>query len=137
MNFNIDSDAMSHICLRKEWAHWKQHQELLMWISTFLEFQGIGNIWGKTTNSCHIYLKYVHFVTILNGQFISLKNVEANRYYVIFKHEELPTKKDNKRLLLNRRKNCCPYVCNFLPQSEIALTSNTDVNFLWHIKCAH
>ncbi|GBM33990.1 hypothetical protein AVEN_166423-1 [Araneus ventricosus] len=72
--------------------------------STVLQVEGIGIIRGEISNNVNLNLKYVLYVTNLNGQLLSVQKIEAAGICVIFKKEEVFLEKENKCLIIRSPK---------------------------------
>ncbi|GBN49433.1 hypothetical protein AVEN_24306-1 [Araneus ventricosus] len=89
--FIIEYGATSHLCSRKQWfSSLEPASGIIKYASksAVIEIEGIGIIRGEISNNDHLNLKDVLYVPNLNGQFVSVKKIEAAGFYVIFKIEE-------------------------------------------------
>lgn len=135
--FIIDSGATSHMSSHREWfasINPKTGTVKCASKSALLKIEGIGDICGKTVNGVQITLKDVLYVPELNGQLISVKNIEAAGLGVIFRNETVYIETKNERLEFGHLDSCGQYFSNFSPDINTALVANDD---LWHRRLGH
>lgn len=84
--FMLDSGASTHMCSKQEWfKEMRPHRRTVTCASKVevLEVKGIGKIVGML-NGREITLTEVLYISELNGQLISVKNIQKAGYSVIF-----------------------------------------------------
>ena len=138
--FIIDSGATSHMCSNEKYfKSIVPASGTIKCASKFstLEIKGVGNIVGKLSNGMEITLLDVLYVPDLNGQLISVRKIENSNYSVIFKNEKVFIEKGRKRFCFGERDSNGQYKSDFVPVSEIVLTSKEDDSELWHRRLGH
>ncbi|GBM21244.1 Copia protein, partial [Araneus ventricosus] len=86
--FIVDSGATSHMCSQREWFEELKPSSGTVSCaakSRLLEVAGIGVIRGRLKNGQEIVLKNVLFIPELNGNLISVKQIQKAGYSILFK----------------------------------------------------
>ncbi|GBM30067.1 Copia protein [Araneus ventricosus] len=137
-NFILDSGTSTHMCNKGEWF-----EEIKPFSGTVacaskndvLKVEGIGTVPG-TLNSRKIILTYVLYVPELNGQFISVKNIQKTGYSVIFKNDVAFIEKSREKFEFARLNEKGQYVSQFEPTKASTYFVNHSAE-LWHRCMGH
>ncbi|GBO12973.1 Copia protein [Araneus ventricosus] len=116
--FIVDSGALSHMCSQRE-----RSEELKPSFGTvscaakssLLEVAGTGVIRGRLKNGQEIVLTNVLFIPKLNGNLISVKQIQKAGYSVHFKDNKAIVKGKNKTFVLCELNSKGQYVSDLIP----------------------
>ena len=100
-----------------------------------LKIQGIGTVPGILSGR-KIILTDVLYVPDLNGQLISVKNIQKTGYSVIFKNDVAIIEKSSEKFEFARLNEKGQYVSKFEPIKASTYIANHDAE-LWHRRMGH
>ncbi|KFM77017.1 Copia protein, partial [Stegodyphus mimosarum] len=137
-NFIQDSGASTHMCNKGE-----RFEEIKPFSGTVacaskndvLKVEGIGTVSG-TLNGKEILLKDVLYVPELNGQLISVKNIQKAGYSVIFKNDVAVIENRNEKFEFAKLNEKGQYVSQFEPVKASTYIANHNAE-LWHRRMGH
>ena len=139
-NFILDSGASTHMCSKPEWFDDLQPFSGNVKCASrkdVLKIEGIGSICG-TLNDKKITLSEVLYVPELNGELISVKDIQTKGYTVIFENGVAVVEKQNERFVVAKLNELGQYICDFKPVKAIANVSVAENDAeLWHRRMGH
>ncbi|GBN05324.1 hypothetical protein AVEN_116039-1 [Araneus ventricosus] len=100
-----------------------------------LKVEGIGTVPG-TLNGRKVILTDVLYVPELNGQLISVKNIQKTGYSVIFKNDVAFIEKSREKFKFARLNEKGQYVSQFEPTKASTYFVNHSAE-LWHRRMGH
>ncbi|GBO14042.1 Copia protein [Araneus ventricosus] len=116
--FIVDSGALSHMCSQREWSEELKPSSGTVSCaakSSLLEVAGTGVIRGRLKNGQEIVLTNVLFIPKLNGNLISVKQIQKIGYSVHFKDNKAIVKGKNKTFVLCELYSKGQYVSDLIP----------------------
>ncbi|GBN45926.1 Copia protein, partial [Araneus ventricosus] len=132
--FIVDSGA-SHMCSQREWFEELKPSSGTVSCaakSSLLEFAGTGVMRGRLKNGQEIVLKNVLFIPKLNGNLISVKQIQKAGYSVLFKDNKAIVKGKNKTFVLCELNSKRQYISDFIPTVSNTFVAETEEAELWH-----
>ncbi|GBL61133.1 hypothetical protein AVEN_212555-1 [Araneus ventricosus] len=97
--------------------------------SSLLEVAGTGVIRGRLKNGQEIVLTNVLFIPELNGNLISVKQIQKAGYSILFKDNKAIVKGKNKTFVLCELNSKGQYVSDFFPTVSNTFVAETEENF--------
>ncbi|GBN66968.1 Copia protein [Araneus ventricosus] len=104
--------------------------------SSLLEVTGTGVIRGRLKNGQEIVLTNVLFIPELNGNLISVKQIQNAGYSVLFKDNKAIVKGKNKTFVLCEL-NSKDTLVTFIPTVSNTYVAETEEAELWHHRLGH
>ncbi|GBN66128.1 Copia protein [Araneus ventricosus] len=139
-NFIIDSGATSHMCSQREWFEELKPSSGTVSCaakSSPLEVAGTGVIRGRLKNGQEFVLKNVLFIPELNGNLISVKQIQKAGYSVLFRDNKAIVKGKNKTFVLCELNSKGQYVSDFIPTVSNTFVAETEEAEFWHRRLGH
>ncbi|GBN29685.1 Copia protein [Araneus ventricosus] len=137
--FIVDSGATSHMCSQRKWFEDLKPSSGTACAakSRLLEVAGIGVIRGRLKNGQEIVLKNVLFIQELNGNLISVKQIQKVGYSVLFKDNKAIVKGKNETFVLCELNSNGQYDSDFIPTVSNTFVAETEEAELWHRRLGH
>ncbi|GBN90595.1 Copia protein, partial [Araneus ventricosus] len=138
--FIVDSGATSHMCSQREWFEELKPSSGTASCadkSSRLEGAGTGVIRGRLKNGQKIVLTNVLFIPELNGNLISVKQIQKAGYSVLFKDNKAIVKGKNKTFVLCELKSKGQYVSDLIPTVSNTFVAETEEAELGHRRLGH
>ncbi|GBN79553.1 Copia protein [Araneus ventricosus] len=138
--FIVDSGATSHMCSQREWFEELKPSSGAVSCaakSSLLEVAGTGVIRGRLKNGQEIVLKNVLFIPELNGNLISVEQIQKAGYSVLFKDNKTIVKGKSKTFVLCELNSKGQYVSDFIPTVSNTFVAETEEAELWHRRLGH
>ncbi|GBM54665.1 Copia protein [Araneus ventricosus] len=105
--------------------------------SSLLEVAGTDVIRGRLKNGQEIVLTNVLFISELNGNLISIKQIQKVGYSVLFKDNKAIVKGKSKTFVLCELNSKGQYVSDFIPTVWNIFVAETEEAELWHRRLGH
>ncbi|GBN33457.1 hypothetical protein AVEN_150741-1 [Araneus ventricosus] len=105
--------------------------------SSLQEVAGTGVICGRLKNGQEIVLTNILFIPELNGNLISVKQIQTAGYSVLFKDNKAIVKGKNKTFALCELNSKRQYVNDFIPPVSNTFVTETEEAELWHHRLGH
>ncbi|GBM84849.1 Retrovirus-related Pol polyprotein from transposon TNT 1-94 [Araneus ventricosus] len=105
--------------------------------SSLLEVAGTGVFRGWLKNGQEIVLTNVLFIPALNGNLISVKQIQKAGYSVLFKDNKAIVKGKNKTFVLCELNSKGQYFSDFIPTVSNTYVAETEQAELWHRRLGH
>ncbi|GBM33837.1 Copia protein, partial [Araneus ventricosus] len=138
--FIVDSGATSHMCSQREcFEELKPTSGTVSCAakSSLLEVAGKSVIRGRLKNGQEIVLTNVLFIPELNGNLISVKQIQKAGYSVLFKDNKAIVKGKNKTFVLCELNSKGQYISDFIPTVSNTFMAETEEAELWHRRLGH
>ncbi|GBO01452.1 Copia protein [Araneus ventricosus] len=138
--FIVDSGATSHMCSQREWFEELKPSSGTVSCadkSSRLEGAGTGVIRGRLKNGQEIVLTNVLFIPELNGNLISVKQIQKAGYSVLFKDNKAIVKGKNKTFVLCELNSKGQYVSDLIPTVSNTFVAETEEAELGHRRLGH
>ncbi|GBL79610.1 Copia protein [Araneus ventricosus] len=138
--FIVDSGATSHMCSQSEWFEELKPSSRTVSCaakSSLLEVVSTGVIRGRLKNGQEIVLTNVLFIPELNGNLISVKQIQKAGYSVLFKDNKAIVKGKDKIFVLCELNSKGQYVSDFIPTVSNTFVAETEDAELWHRRLGH
>ncbi|GBN36694.1 hypothetical protein AVEN_51279-1 [Araneus ventricosus] len=138
--FIVDSGDTSHICSQREWFEELKPSPGTVSCaakSSFLEVTGKGLTRGRLKNIQEIVLTNVLFIPGLNGNLISVKQIQKAEYSVLFKDNKAIVKRKNKTFVLCELNSKEQYISDFIPTVSNIFVVETEEAELLHRRLRH
>ncbi|GBN23544.1 Copia protein [Araneus ventricosus] len=138
--FIVDSGTTSHMCSQREWFEELKPSSGTVSCaakSSLLEVAGTGVIRSRLKNGQEIVLTNVLFIPELNGNLISVKQIQKAGYSELFKDNKAIVKGKNKTFVLCEQNSKGQYISDFIPTVSNTLVAETEEAELWHRRLGH
>lgn len=138
--FVVDSGASAHMCSQRNWFEELKPSSGTVSCadkSSQLEVSGIGTVRGTLENKQEIILKDVLYIPELNGNLMSVKQIQNAGFSVTFKNDEAVVKKGSTNFVLCKLSSKGQYICDLLPIVSNSLLAETGEAELWHRRLGH
>lgn len=138
--FIVDSGATAHMCSKSEWFEELKPSSGTVSCaskSSQLEVTGVGTIRAMLDNEHEILLTNVLYVPELNGNLISVKQIQKAGYTLTFKNDVAVVENRSTSFVLCRLNPRGQYTCDLTPVLSNSFLAQKEEAELWHRRLGH